>query len=308
MACDLYYSSYIPAVVHVLEGLLSDHFVSTAKTPTCGIAGSLLLLQETMIGKPAETTEGTIPIEMRGLNFIILAVLLLTRCNSPEKPVQIKNRLELPEPDKAERLKDDSMHATPGLNSGNKFERHIVLDSLIVFDDTLYTYLHPILSTITRGDFELYKLKYHVRCRVDSESFIPGSGVYVINDCNEICETYLAEKNTNRKMLLPSNFDAGISRMLLSPGCKELLVCSSYDNLDYQNYYSHRAEFFTLSVTAGNGLKGVKPDFRYYTSGWSIADVTWIDDNALALKLYKEARTGDGENLKYYFFRTTLKQ
>jgi hypothetical protein len=101
---------------------------------------------------------------------------------------------------------------------------------------------------------------------------------------------------------MPSAYDAGILSMLLSPGCDQLMVCASYNGPDYENYYTNRAEIIAFHVTAGKGLKGIKPAFKYFTKDWSIEDATWVGDKAIALKTYEEAEAGDLKKLQYKYF------
>lgn len=192
-------------------------------------------------------------------------------------------------------------------NSMNdKIERKTVSDSLTLYNDSLYSNLELNLSEISKHEFQSYKAKYKTSCVLDSGQFIRGSDLYVIQDCKDICETYLAERNTNKKMLMPSTYDAGILKMLLSPSCNQLVVCSSYDGPDYENYYEYRAEIFLFNVSTGIGLKGITPALNYYTKDWSINNLTWVDENTIALELYNGTRTGKGENLKFRYFKSNL--
>lgn len=192
-------------------------------------------------------------------------------------------------------------------NSRNdKIERKTVVDSLILYNDSLYGKLELKFTEISKNNFLSYKRKYKTSCVLDSGQFISGSGLYVIQGCEEICETYLAERNTNRKMVMPSNYDAGILQMLLSPSCHQLVICSSYDGSDYGNYYEYRAEIYLFNVSTGIGLKGITPSLKYYTKDWSINDLTWVDENTIALELYSGTRTGDDADLKFRYFKSNL--
>lgn len=174
------------------------------------------------------------------------------------------------------------------------------LSSKIYYDKLNFT-------EISKNEFQSYKEKYKTSCVLDSGKFISGSNLYVIHDCKEICETYLAERNTNKKMLMPSNYDSGVLKMLLSPSCTQLLVCSSYDGPEYGDYYEHRAEIFLFNVLTGVGLKGITPSLNYYTNDWSINDLTWVDEHTIALELYHEPSMNYGENLKSKYFKSNLK-
>jgi hypothetical protein len=195
-------------------------------------------------------------------------------------------------------LKENSMN--------DKTERKTVIDSLILCNDSLYSSMELNFTEISKNEFQSYQGKYKTSCVLDSGEFISGSDLYVIHDCKEICETYLAERNTNRKMLMPSTYDSGILKMLLSPSCHQLVVCSSYDGPDYGNYYEYRAEIFLFNVSTGIGLKGIAPSFNYFTKDWSIHNLTWVDENTIALELYNETRTGNEENLKFRYFKSNL--
>jgi hypothetical protein len=143
---------------------------------------------------------------------------------------------------------------------------------------------------------------------LDTGQFISGSGLYVNIDCNEICQTYLVEKATNKKLLLPSIYDSGVLKMLLSPTCNQLIVCSSYDGSDFGNYYENRAEFYVLNIDKTIGLKAIKPGFSFYTKDWSIDDIIWINEKTIALKTYEENKSEDEDSIKYKYFKTTFYQ
>ncbi|NQX38303.1 hypothetical protein SAMN05421820_101318 [Pedobacter steynii] len=193
-------------------------------------------------------------------------------------------------------------------NSRNhKIERNVFVDALTWHNDALYNNLELNLTEISKHEFQSCIGKYKTSCVLDSGKFISGSGLYVMHNGKETFETYLAEKNTNRKMLIPSTYDAGILKMLLSPSCNQLVVCSSYDGPDYENYYEYRAEIFLFNVSTGIGLKGITPALNYYTKDWSINDLTWVDEHTIALELYNGTRTGNEENLKFRYFKSNLK-
>ncbi|MBO9703145.1 MAG: hypothetical protein J7604_23225 [Sporocytophaga sp.] len=179
-------------------------------------------------------------------------------------------------------------------------------NSVIIFNDSLFVDLNPDLIEISEDNFEHFKYNYKIACVLDPGGFISGSGLYFNHDCDEICETYLIGKETNRRILLPSDYDAGILDVLVSSACDQLVVCSSYDGPDYVDYYGHRAELFVFNVTLGNGLNGITPAFKYYAYDWSIAEIIWISDKAIALKTYEEGRHGDDSHLHYKYYKVNL--
>ena len=225
---------------------------------------------------------------------ILIVLFLLTACNR-------KNSETVSPKVDTISIVSDSLK-----NTKNYKERKMVEDSLIFYSDSLYSDLEINFTEISKNEFQLYKRKYKTQCILDSGHVISGSEIYVSRDCKEICETYLREKTTNRKMVLPSNYDSGILTMSLSPTCNQMIVCSSYDGPDYVDYYEDRAEIFVFNVTNGIGLKGIKPTFKYYTKDWSIEDLTWINDKTIALKVYEEQRWGDGSGVHYKYLKADL--
>ena len=198
----------------------------------------------------------------------------------------------------------DSVHVI----SKFSFERKIVKDSLIILDDSLFTDIKLKLIEISKDDFQYYKKSYKTNCEIDSGGSISGAGLHIVHDCNEICDTYLAEDSTNRKLLLPSGFDAGVMWMLLSPSCNQMIIGSSYDGPDFEEYYNYRSEFSVFNINAIQGLKGVFPKFDFNSKNWSIDDVTWIDENSIALKTYS-GRHSDNENVsKFKYFKAIFRK
>jgi len=198
----------------------------------------------------------------------------------------------------------------PSFPSGEQNIFHLKFNGhqFVKYDKTERKTAHLELNftEISRNDFQSYQAKYKTSCILDSGEFISGSNLCVVQEGKEICETYLAEGNTNKKMLMPSSYDAGILKMLLSPSCNQLLVCSSYDGPDYGNYYDYRAEIFLFNVSTGIGLKGITPGLNYHTKDWSIHNLTWVDEHTIALELYNETRRDKEENLKFRYFKSKL--
>lgn len=186
-------------------------------------------------------------------------------------------------------------------NNGND-KKQSIEDSVEIYHDSLYFELEPNFTEISEEEFHVYKNKYNTTCVIDSSHFIQGSNMYIAQDCKEICDTYLCEKNTKRKLRLPSGFDSGISTILLSPSCTQMIICSSYDGPDYSDYYENRAEMFVFNVTNGMGIRGVKPAFKYYSRKWSIEELTWVNEHTIALKVYQANRN----TAQYKYLKTEL--
>ncbi|MBK9048419.1 MAG: hypothetical protein IPL74_17615 [Bacteroidetes bacterium] len=147
---------------------------------------------------------------------------------------------------------------------------------------------------------------YKINCKIDSGKFVEGSGIYVRQFCDEICETYLYEHKTNNRTMLPSDYDSGILGMLFSPSCKQLLVYSSYDGPDYDKYYDHRAELFIFKVAHGEGLNGIRQKLQYYTKLWSIEKLIWVTEKSIALKIYEGEKHGDDTLINFKYYLTDL--
>jgi hypothetical protein len=190
-------------------------------------------------------------------------------------------------------------------NIDNKLlEQNVIYDdSLIVFEDSLFNVLDSNFQEISLSEFQRYKNNYHLSCEIDSGHFIKGSGLNVRHVCDEVCETYLEEKSSNRIVVMPSGYDAGILAMSLSPACNKLLVCSSYDGPDYANYYEDRAVLFIFNITKEYGLNGIQPVFKFFTKDWSIADIVWVNNKTIALKIYVEQHGGDGIVVQFKYYK-----
>jgi hypothetical protein len=231
---------------------------------------------------------------MKGMTHILVFALVLSGCS--------QNDLASDPP----KVNLCTMPVSDTLNNNKADKIKPEDDSLIVLEDSLFTDLKLVFHEISGNEFQLFKRKYRTSCVLDAGQFISGSGLFVRNDCNEICETYLVEKATNRKMLIPSGYDAGVLNMLLSQTCTRLMVCSSYDGPDYEDYYEDRAELILFKISKETGLKGVKPAGKFYTKDWSIEDFTWVNDKTIALKVYEGNRGGDGNGANYRYLKTHL--
>lgn len=159
-----------------------------------------------------------------------------------------------------------------------------------------------VLTEISEKEFQKYLSEYKISCKIDSGKFVEGSGIYVRQFCDEICETYLYEYKTNNRTILPSDYDSGISSMLFSPSCNQFLVYSSYDGPDYDKYYDHRAELFIFSIAHGEGLNGIRQQLQYFTKSWSIENLVWVNEKTIALKVYEGEKNGEDAINKYKFY------
>ncbi len=232
---------------------------------------------------------------MKNILYIILLVLGFISCNG-----HTKNNID---PLSADTLNEDLKHNPKNIN----FDKSTIVDtSITILEDFSFINLELDLKEITKDDYERYTKAYKTKCIVESGGFISEYGLSVSRNCKEICETYLVENKSGKKMLLPSNYDTGILGLLLSPSCNQFIIYSSYDGPDYENYYSNRAEIIGFNITNDKGLKAIKSSFEYYSKDWSIDNLTWINDKSIALKIYEENRWGDGSGMHYKYFKTNL--
>ncbi len=174
-------------------------------------------------------------------------------------------------------------------------------DSAISWQDRLFIDLKVTPLQITKQEFDTYRKHYKPVCN------LKALGLSVITTCNEICDTYLIETKSEKKLLLPSYYDSGFSNLLFSPSCDQFIIYASYDSPDYEKYYEHRAGIRVFGITKDPGLKAVKPAFKYDSNDWSIEDLTWINDAAIAVKVYEETRTEQGIGLRYAYYKVELK-
>lgn len=180
-------------------------------------------------------------------------------------------------------------------------------DSIIEIDYDLFQAHKLDLKTIPKEQFESYlsplvKGKYINDCSLYDLNLKPG------RDHDQIGVTYIMEHETHKRMYLPEDYDNGISGASFAPNCLNLIIYSSYDGPDYNKYYENRAEFYVFKIVGNDGLSSIQPSLRFSLKDWSIENLVWISDNEIGLKLYSEARVGDGSHLKHKYFRASLSE
>ncbi|GAA4334231.1 hypothetical protein GCM10023184_28080 [Flaviaesturariibacter amylovorans] len=67
----------------------------------------------------------------------------------------------------------------------------------------------------------------------------------------------------------------------------------------YGDFYDHRSELYSFTIKIEQGLDGVKPASKVFSRKWSMADVTWVDDSTVAVKVYSNTQPAD-KDYKYY--------
>lgn len=165
-------------------------------------------------------------------------------------------------------------------------------------------------KSISKEAFTNYLLKDVKRVTNEKESdstFFKKRGLTFIEYCDQICESGLKEDTTGKELWIAGSFDQGALSISFSQDRTYLLVCSSYDGSDYDNYYDFRADINIYRITDEKGIDGIQPYLIFQTKDMSIEDIVWVDKNTLALKIYTEDRYGSGENLTFKYLQTSFK-
>lgn len=168
------------------------------------------------------------------------------------------------------------------------------------------TYRNLKLEQITQVKFDQSAASYFKAIKRDS--ILKKLNLTVVQDCRDICETYLEDRSNGNKKYLPSNFDGGILGLLFSKRGKKMAVYSSYDGPDYTNYYAYRAEIIIYDVTKKKGLSAIQFSFNYTTEEWSIDRLVWVNRHTLALKVYTCAKNKAETEDEYQYFKTDLRK
>lgn len=163
------------------------------------------------------------------------------------------------------------------------------------------------LFGMTKEKFESY-LSTEISDRYINDCSLGDLNLKSHSDCDQVCETYLTEFDSNDRMYLPADYDAGILGASFSPDCKNLIVYSTYDGPDYHNYYENRAEFYVFKIVGTHGLRSLQPTFKFSMKDWSIKNLVWINNNEIGLKLYSESRFGDGSQLDFKYFKADIQK
>jgi hypothetical protein len=124
--------------------------------------------------------------------------------------------------------------------------------------------------------------------------FISSIPAHYITHCGEgYCSAFLLDYKTDERFYLDAPFDAGIKGMQLSKNKTYLVVYSSYDGPDYDDYYATRSTFTFYKIKKNKGIKGMIVYYSFESTEWSIEELIWINNNTLALKVYTGERNGD---------------
>lgn len=183
-----------------------------------------------------------------------------------------------------------------------------VLFSVSGQEETDSLFLDLNFDSISQTQFESMRLAYFQKMakKTDFTTSFGALGVIEETNCDQICETYLIDTLSGKRMWLPSNYDQGILGSDFSPFKNQFMVYSSYDGPDFENYYDYRAELFVYTILDATGLEALKMQLNYYTTDFSISEIIWIGENEIALKIYEESRWGDGSHLEFKYLKTIL--
>lgn len=176
-------------------------------------------------------------------------------------------------------------------------------------NDSIFYDLKFDAKEISKDKYQDIEKKLIRTCSIDTSGFVKGKGLILEHFCKDICELYLIDEKKKIKLMLPSNFDGGITGLVISPDCNQFFVYSSYDSADYTKFYENRAEVYGFAIAKGQGIQTIKPTFKFYTKNWSIENVIWISNNEIALKVYEESRSAENQDkLNYKYFKSTIKK
>ncbi|MDB5153317.1 MAG: hypothetical protein JWR54_2068 [Mucilaginibacter sp.] len=106
----------------------------------------------------------------------------------------------------------DSAQANPRKDSSFTSSRAIHIDtgSVVSVDTIPYIDLEPRLKEIAKADYEKYIKTYGTVCPLDSNGFIKGSGLSLESSCDEVCQTFLIERKSGKRIQLYADFDEGL--------------------------------------------------------------------------------------------------
>ena len=226
---------------------------------------------------------------MKQTIYILIIAIGFLSCN---KHIKLADKTPIPKSDS--KVKENSSGAA------NK-------DYSLCNNDSIFYDLKFDAKEISKDKYNDHEKKLISTCSIDTNGFIKDKGLILERFCKEICELYLIDEKKKIKLVLPSNFDGGIKGLVISPDCNQFLVYSSYDSADYTKYYENRAEVYGFAITQGQGIQTIKPTFKFYTKNWSIANVIWISNNEIALKVYEESRSAENQDkLNYKYFKSTI--
>ena len=216
---------------------------------------------------------------------ITLAAIFLFSCNAPHEK------------------SNAGVSTSPQQALGNdQMTQEAPADSIIIPADSLFKKPELVLKEITAAEFEGYSKASNPDFTVGPNGYISGYGFSVSTNCRDICETYLGEQKSKKKMLLPSGFDTGVRGVVFSPSGSRFMIYSSYDLPDYDAYYSYRAEIRGFK-TGNRTLEAIKPAFYWQTKDWSIAGIAWTGNNGIALKVYNGESPETNVKSHYRYFK-----
>lgn len=225
--------------------------------------------------------------------LIPVLILLVFSCNSKQDQLALTSKSDL-DTTRGIPVEDTS-------NAGNKpatknawkkkdseDEQVLPSEKMIILQTSLFTKKEGKVLEISANEYATLQTAYRELRLTDSSLFIPQSGMELRRNCDEICETTIYERSSNTSLQIPSNFDQGIIDLKLAPNYKSMLAFSSYDAPGYKEYYDHRSEVLFFKIDTSFGIQGIKPKCLYTFDAFSIAEVIWISDSKVALKVFSE--------------------
>ncbi len=153
---------------------------------------------------------------------------------------------------------------------------------------------------------QLYDVNRKQNSFIDSVGYISHLNLYLIGDCNEICEDYLYNPVTKDSLDISLDYDQGFQGLLFSPSGNQLIIFGSYDGPDYTDYYYSRSVIHSYTANSKNESSPLVLHKRYSIFNWSIEDLFWINEDSIALMVYQGDKSTTGVTSPYQYFKVLL--
>lgn len=192
---------------------------------------------------------------------------------------------------------DDSVYYTARYRPKVFFFRDSTMDE----DESLQFLLHTRQAVFSFQSNEAEQVLY------SCVGYIPLLRSYLIGHCSgSKCENYLLDSFTSKACYMPHEFDWGIDGLKITNEGRFVVVYDSYFDSGWENTASLRSQYYIFRITGGEGLDGLIPAYRVTFTDWSIAEIIWLNNSELGLKVYRGERSGDSITGEYEYYRITL--
>jgi hypothetical protein len=180
-------------------------------------------------------------------------------------------------------------------------------DSIVLWDTKEFKPIKTKLANLTWKKYQEMLQQLNKECASDTGDFLSSKGLRYHQTCDEVCTSFLTDLKNGVRMVVPSNYDGGLRGMVVSPKCSRLAFYSSYDGIDYSDYYEYCSEIFFYQLHEGNGIQTLTPESVYFTKAFTITEMFWINEKTIILKTYAEDRHQVSEDkLTYQYYQAIL--